>query len=126
MTPESVSLSYFGQTAFTFLLNYFHSFFLTFNLTKAPDDNPNVSHLACFHKCLHSSRFWCRMSQSLTFSPSSKSHHQTSSPQVSLHTCEPFGASHQQMVETEAAASGIAILTQNDLFFNVTLQINQF
>ncbi|XP_026047786.1 forkhead box protein N1 isoform X1 [Astatotilapia calliptera] len=34
-----------------------------------------------------SSRFWCRMSQSLTFSPSSKSHHQTSPPQTKEGSC---------------------------------------
>ncbi|XP_028274927.1 forkhead box protein N1 isoform X2 [Parambassis ranga] len=46
------------------------------------------------------SRFWCRMSHSMTFSPS-RSKSRTSTPQVSLHTCEPRGTSCQQMAESQ-------------------------
>lgn len=46
------------------------------------------------------SRFWCRMSHSPTFPPSS-SKSQTSTPQVGLNTCETRGTSCQDMAESQ-------------------------
>lgn len=51
-------------------------------------------------KSLHRSRFWCRMSDSPPFCPSS-SESQGSSPQADIHTCDPCGTSCQQMAESQ-------------------------
>uniref|UniRef100_A0A8C9YY40 Forkhead box N1 n=1 Tax=Sander lucioperca TaxID=283035 RepID=A0A8C9YY40_SANLU len=44
--------------------------------------------------------FWCRMSDSPTFSHT-RAKSQTSTPQASLHTCEPSGTCCQQMAESQ-------------------------
>ncbi|XP_074498051.1 forkhead box protein N1 [Sebastes fasciatus] len=59
------------------------------------------------------SRFWCRMSDSPTFSHS-RVKSQESTPQASLHTCEPCGTSCQQMAESQTKEDRDDCFTQQE------------
>ncbi|KAI3353766.1 hypothetical protein L3Q82_004997 [Scortum barcoo] len=73
------------------------------------------------------SRFWCRMSDSPPFYPGS-SRSETSTPQVSQHTCEPCGTACQQMAEPQTKEGRDACFSQqecNNTFSSRTVAVNR-